>query len=198
MILSTTLHVYTANAQWFKLDTLVRVDLVLRAAGGPGSSSSGGGGGAAVTKTITASDLPDTLSIIVGVGNADDVTGADTRFGELLVAPGGTKGALGGGGGLSNMRGGQGGTDGVNGQSVTSEVVTLLAGGGGGAGLDAIGGYSGFTPPSTSNPPLWQWNQSGGGGNSGQFGGFPAGGGGAGAPGGNGVCTVIEVHREAY
>lgn len=198
MILSTTITVYTSLSEWVKLDSLHAVEVVLRGAGGRGSSTTGGGGGAAVSAKFVASELPDTLTISVGSGGATDVTGADTRFGELLVAPGGIRGELGGEGGLSYMRGGRGGTNGTPGVSVTSGIVRLLAGGGGGAGSGSIGGASGFVPHNTSNPPLWQWNQSGGGGDSGQFGGFPAGGGGAGAPGGNGLCTVIEFHKELY
>lgn len=197
MILRTSLLVYTSTGTWMKLPSLQFVELVLRAAGGSGTNTGGGGGGA-VDKRIKASDLPDVLTVTVGVGGTAGEDGTPTRFGELLVAENGRGGLYGGDGGLSYMRGGSGGTSGQPGQSVTSEVVRLLAGGGGGAGLGSIGGRSGFTPANTSNPPLWQWLQSGGGGDTGQFGGFPAGGGGANAPGANGLCTVIEFHREEY
>lgn len=198
MILSTKLTVYTTTATWFKAESLQFVDVVLRGAGGGGSTDTGGGGGGAVDKRIGHDELPDLLTVSVGAGGTSGEDGTPTRFGELLTAENGRGGLYGGVGGLSYMRGGNGGVANSAGQSVTSEVVRLLAGGGGGAGSGSVGGRSGFTPANTSNPAFWQWLQSGGGGNSGQFGGFPAGGGGAGAPGANGVCTVIEYHREEY
>lgn len=194
MAIHTQIVVFTTSARWYRPDGLLAVDVVLRGAGGSGSTIGGGGGAAVDKRRILAMSLGDYVDIVIGVGSIG-MDGGRTAFGDVIAAEGGIAGVNGGAGGLSYMRGGRGGTSGSPGESVTSDVVRLLAGGGGGAGLGSVGGRSGLVTANQSNPPFWQWLQSGGGGNSGQPGGFPAGGGGANARGANGVCTVIEYYQ---
>jgi hypothetical protein len=197
----------------------------------------GGGGGAARTeRRINASQLPATVDVIVGQGGAQTAyadtgdwqwkwgnDGGESSFGDILRAAGGSGGGrqleenvnwnVGGSGGLSVMRGGNGGAYGaLDGQSVTSGVVTLLAGGGGGGaggpnagGNGGSGGSSGMVPQGWEYPEFWKVLQSGGGAPGGTVAtpirtpGFPAGGGGGGfggggpgSRGGHGLVTVIE------
>lgn len=197
----------------------------------------GGGGGAARTRRrIRAADLPASVPVIVGQGGGQTayadpgdwqwkwgIDGGASSFGDFLRAGGGCGGGrqfeenvnwnVGGSGGLSVLRGGNGGAYGsLNGQSVSSGVATLLAGGGGGGaggpnagGAGGTGGSSGFVPQGWQNPAFWQAVQSSGGATGGtvdtpiRTAGFPAGGGaggfaggGPGSRGGNGVVTVIE------
>ncbi|WP_194838255.1 hypothetical protein [Nocardia sp. XZ_19_369] len=187
------LRLYSTNDTWHKPPELESVEVIERAGGGGGNATNGGGGGAAVQpRRIRASQLPDTIAIIVGPGGDLGLDGGPTAFGDLITAPPGLGADNGGTGGRSNMRGGNGGGPNQPGESVTSGVVALLAGGGGGAGSGSIGGASGLVPGGTSYPVLWQAGQTGGGGHTGQPGGFPAGGGGAGAPGAAGLLTLIE------
>lgn len=198
----------------------------------------GGGGGGAVhsQKRIRAEDIPDVVAVTVGPGGGPTAYapagdwgwipgnhGGDSAFGEILHADGGLGGGwlldlsdaraeVGGYGGFSVMRGGNGGTRlSPAGESVTSGVVSLLAGGGGGGaggpstgGVSGVGGKSGLS--SGHLPVFWQTCQSGAGGVGGTTsnptpgsGGFPAGGGGGGVGGGGpglagaaGCVTVIE------
>ncbi|WP_069166802.1 hypothetical protein [Nocardia altamirensis] len=189
----TVIRFYAANATWNKPTRLDSIEVFERAGGGGGNADSGGGGGAAVhPRRIRASQLPDTVAIIVGPGGDHGNDGGPTVFGELLAAQPGLGADHGGIGGQSNMRGGNGGGPNQPGRSVTSGAVALLAGGGGGAGSGSTGGASGLVPAGTSHPVLWQTGQSGGGGHTGQPGGYPAGGGGAGAHGAAGLLTLIE------
>ncbi|MFE5699984.1 hypothetical protein [Rhodococcus koreensis] len=194
----------------------------------------GGGGGAVRTdRRISAADLPDSVDVVVGTGGAQTATapagdwvwnpgnpGGASTFGDILRAEGGTGGGPGGlngqlipgAGGLSVMRGGNGGALGGDGESVSSGVVSLLAGGGGGGsggpnagGNGGSGGSSGLVPQGWEYPEFWKVLQSGGGAPGGTVAtpirtpGFPAGGGaggygggGAGSRGGHGLVTVIE------
>lgn len=193
MAVHANLYTYTASGVWTKPPRLIAIDVILRGAGGAGTSSSGGGGGAAVERRrIPAPDLEDTIEFVVGAAGSGGQNGGDSSFGDLLTAAGGKGGANGRAGGFSYMPGGTGGLSGQPGETVTSGIVRLLAGGGGGAGANSTGGGSGLTPGAWSPQRLWQVSMSGGGGNSGGPGGFPAGGGGAGARGAAGLVTVIE------
>ncbi|BCF84514.1 hypothetical protein RQCS_40590 [Rhodococcus qingshengii] len=200
MAVKTNMRVFTAGTWvWEKPDNLAKVDVVLRGAGGGGASSAsdgsggaGGGGGAAVEKLrIPAALLPDRVNVSVGAGGTSGGDGGDSTFLDLTAfgGHGGNSDRL---GGLSYMRGGTGGARGQPGESVTSADVRLLAGGGGGGGRGSIGGKSGRGFGNPLRPFFWEWCQSGSGGDSGQPGGYPAGGGGAGAVGGDGLVTVIE------
>ncbi|KXF56134.1 hypothetical protein AXA44_02560 [Rhodococcus sp. SC4] len=216
---------------------------VRRTDGGQRFPGAGGGGGGAVktNKRIPAIRLPDAVVVTVGPGGGQTAVagpnnwnwsaghdGGDSSFGDILRAEGGQGGGqlnsgggdwnTGGAGGYSVMRGGRGGAYGAaSGESVSSGVIALLAGGGGGgagsyAGTDyggtsgqGPGGSSGFVPQGYQYPYLWQVAQSGGGAPGGtsvnrvRTPGFPAGGGsggfgggGEGGPGAAGLVTVIE------
>ncbi|WP_280471019.1 hypothetical protein [Nocardia cyriacigeorgica] len=192
------MSVFTANGTWTQPARLLRIDVLVRGAGGSGSSTIGGGGGAAVlVEHIRPADLAETVAITVGHGGTAGGDGGDSLFGDYIRAPGGRGGLAGGEGGMvAGMRGGNGGTAGQPGQSVTSAPRQLLAAGGGGAGSSSTGGRSGLVPANTSHPIYWEWLQSGGGGHAGQPGGFPSGGGGANAPGAGGCVSILEYIQE--
>ena len=196
---------FTTNGTWYKSPLLYAIELVLRAAGGGGASGvrhttaanrqpgAGGGGGGAVRtlRRIPATDLPDSVAVVVGVGGAQTLSapsadwswrtgnpGEDSSFGDILRAEGGGGGGpgvsggqlIGGMGGVSVMRGGNGGGNGGPGESVSSGVISLLTGGGGGGsggsnsgGAGGNGGSSGFVPQGWEYPTFWQVLQSGGG-----------------------------------
>lgn len=187
------MRVYTSDAIWTPPDRLRRVDVLVRGAGGAGNASVGGGGGAAILiERVNPDDIDEAVPVIVGLGGTSGGDGQSSAFGSI-VAPGGMGGSNGGTGGVvAGMRGGNGGTSGQVGGSATSAPVRLLAAGGGGAGLGSTGGRSGLVAANTGYPIFWQWCQSGGGGNSGQAGGFPSGGGGANGAGAAGAVTVLE------
>lgn len=191
------LRIYTSNDMWLKPAGLRALDVIVRGAGGAGNASVGGGGGALTINTarrLSPLELPASVPILVGAGGSAGGDGGASAFGDLFTAPGGTGGATGGAGGLTFAPGGKGGAAGQPGQTVTSGPVRLLAAGGGGAGSGSTGGGSGRVPGNTSHPMFWQWCQSGGGGHSGQPGGYPCGGGGAGAAGAAGLVTLIEYY----
>ncbi|MBF6460142.1 hypothetical protein IU433_13965 [Nocardia puris] len=197
MAVLAILRVYTGDSVWSRPAGLRALDIIVRGAGGSGSETVGGGGGALTINTqrrISPLELPATCAITVGLGGTNGGDGGASSFGDLLIAPGGRGGLNGGGGGLTFAPGGRGGAAGQPGQTVTSGVVRLLAAGGGGAGSGSTGGGSGRVPGGTTLPPFWEWCQSGGGGHSGQPGGYPSGGGGAGAAGAHGLVTVIEYY----
>ena len=191
------LRTYTGNATWTKPAGLRALDVLVRGAGGAGSASVGGGGGALALNTqrrLSPLELPASVPVIVGIGGASGGDGGASAFGDLFAAPGGSGGLAGGKGGVTFCPGGNGGTAGQPGQTVTSGIVRLLAAGGGGAGSGSTGGGSGRVPGNTNLPVFWEWLQSGGGGNSGQAGGYPCGGGGAGAAGAHGLVSLIEYY----
>lgn len=199
MAVTATLRAYEASTTWRKPSGLLALDVLVRGAGGAGDSTTGGGGGAAVIRLrIPPDQLGTTESVIVGAPGISGGDGGYSAFGSLLNAPGGTGGVNGGvNPHISGMRGGNGGAPGNNGESVSMSVIQLLCGGGGGAGSGTkAGGMSGLVPAGADRPPLWQWCQSGAGGNSGSRGGFPSGGGGANAPGAGGCVVVIEYTTE--
>lgn len=180
--------------EWEPPSHCYKIDVILRGAGGGGSADNGGGGGAAVERfTIRAGDLEPPIAVIVGAGGTAGGDGQDSTFDEL-IARGGNGGLGDGEGGLSAIRGGRGGRVNHNGESASSDVIRMLAGGGGGAGRNSVGGRSGPFVASGQSPTfLWQTLQSGGGGNPNQPGGFPAGGGGAGwGSGAHGCVTILE------
>ncbi|WP_328439088.1 hypothetical protein [Nocardia puris] len=192
------MHVYTTNDIWTRPERLLRLDAFIRSGGGAGSSTVGGGGGAAVLlERIPLHDIPASSAVLVGAGGTAGGDGGASQFMDVVV-PGGLGGLNGGAGGLvAGMRGGRGGTAGEDGESITNAPFSLLSGAGGGAGSGSrTGGRSGLVPPNTSAPSLWEWAQTGSGGNTGSPGGFPSGGGGAGASGAAGCVTILEYLRE--
>lgn len=204
-----SVHVFTADGLWHKPARLVHVRLILAGAGAGGygppgwiDSASGGGGGAAVqSEWIRASELPDTVEVVVG-GSARNTDGGDSRFLDFR-APGGTVGAQWndpGRGGLAPWRGGDGGAPNQDGESMSLIPITMLAGGGGGAGSGgAWGGQSGgnflIDGSQSGTAPLLMPGllQCGPGGSIHQPATWPAGGGGAMQAGAAGVVTVIET-----
>ncbi len=185
---------------WTPPSGCYQFDLILRGAGGGGNQAAGGGGGAAVDRfMVFARNIPDVVEIVVGAGGTNGQDGGSSSFWDV-IANGGSGADNGGAGGLATMRGGAGGLSGTDGVSVTSSPIRLLAGGGGGAGLGKRGGSSGpFTGPGESPAFIWETSQSGGGGNPGMPGGFPAGGGGCGfGSGADGCVTIVEYMLGEY
>lgn len=209
---------YTASSTWTKDPKLYSIELVIRGGGGGGSwpagngNGHGGGGGAAVKspkRRIPAEELPDTVTVTVGVGglggnatNRNGGNGGRSAFGDILEVDGG-QGAtttIRGRGGQSMLSGGDGSQAGSVGGNAPVPRYSPLAGGGGGAGGGGFtGGKSSLVNGGVSSPAFWQTVQSGGGGSTGNAGGFPAGGGGggqapnfAGGKGADGCVTVIE------
>ena len=199
-------RVFTVSGTWTKPERLVHVRLILAGAGGGGhtlSPGGGGGGGAAVqSKWIAASELPETVDVLVGQ-SAIGAAGGTSAFLDYR-APGGQPGtaAAGGAGGIAPWRGGAGGAPGQWGETVSLLPIHLLAGGGGGAGSgDTWGGASGMNiredGSTTSAAPLFAAGvlQCGHGGSrdNNQSPQWPAGGGGVMQAGAAGVVTVIET-----
>lgn len=197
---------FTSSGLWIKPERLVHIRLVVAGAGGGGHTTSpggGGGGGAAVqSRWIAASELPETVDVLVGQ-SAIAAEGGGSAFLDYR-APGGQPGtaAAGGAGGIAPWRGGDGGAPGQWGESVSLLPIHLLAGGGGGAGSgDTWGGASGMNiradGTTTSAAPLFAAGvlQCGHGGSrdNNQSPQWPAGGGGVGQAGAAGVVTVIET-----
>jgi len=182
-------NVFTANGTWFKPEGLMSVDVIARGSGANGISPYGGTGGDVVVtpRRIVGSDLPASVSVIVGSA------GAGSTFGDVLTVAGGSDSL-----GVGVLAGGVGGAPGADGASTSGSVVRLLAGGGGGGGTGGGGGGSGLVPgvatgvPGVGSPVFWEVCQSGSGGGAGKAGGFPSGGGGAGAAGAAGCVTILE------
>lgn len=216
MQFSTRIQVFTGDSVWHKPANLVHIVLVIRSGGGGGSSAGyGGGGGSAVqSDRIYAAQLPDLVEVTVGTGGAGwqastgrvEEPGGESRFLDYVLSGGGPGTREAGGlGALAPMRGGSGSPPGVAGQSVHALPITMLSGGGGGAGRGMRGGGSGLTSPDSASV-LWPYTHQSGPGGSGTgttspHGMYPAGGGAGYLPdlagaGAAGCVTVIETLYE--
>lgn len=182
--------VFTATGTWFKPSGLLRAQVLVRGSGSNGAGAVGGNGGDLIlpVNPLRHSDLPESVAVTVGVG------GADSSFGDILSAAGGSNTF-----GVGILAGGLGGASGQPGKSTNAVGVRMVTGGGGGGGSGAKGGASGLVPGGASGsaglsqPHFWQVSQSGSGGGAGGVGGYPSGGGGAGAAGAAGCVTVVET-----
>ena len=173
--------VFTSNGVWTKPPDCYAVYVLVRGAGGSGASGmrhstqnqrqpgpGGGGGGAVRThRRIPAFQLPETVSVTVGIGGAAPTAppntdgawtpgndGGDSVFYDI-IAKGGRGGGygltsttadinIGGAGGYAVYQGGAGGAQGAAGQSTSANILggfdLLGAGGGGGSGAGYVGG----------------------------------------------------------
>ncbi len=168
------IEIITSTREWIRPANLISAKVSAIAAGAGGGSggattgsgfprSGGGGGGGGISEqTFAADDLPDVVTVTVGIGgqggNAVISTygdtagqygahGGDSSFGSLLTAQGGRGGGrgymsdfTGGAGGVGTLENGGAGGDGAvsnsasTGESGKPGTNTLLSGPGGGGG----------------------------------------------------------------
>jgi len=131
---SASTTVYTESATYTKSSNLRYVIVEVQAAGGNGASalttsqkSSGGGGGAYCRRTIPATSLSATTSVVVGA------VGATSSFGTFCTSQAGTSG-------LSD------GTNGVAGGTATGGDINIpgqTSGAGDGTAATGLAGYGG-------------------------------------------------------
>ncbi|MCX5569594.1 hypothetical protein [Kaistia nematophila] len=188
-----------------------------------GTNGGGGGGGGYISRMFRASQIPSSVSVVVGAGGAVNSNGTNSSFGSLLVFPAGWTGSdstsnlvrVGGNGGgvvgaTEDFTGARGG--GYTSATVASDFGTVgnasYQGGGGG------GGYNGSTGGGAVAGGNSYWGGGGGGGARasgsaseaggtsvvagaggarGQAGFTPAGGGGRGAAGARGEVRVWVI-----
>jgi hypothetical protein len=175
---------YVSSNTWYKSEKLYAIDVLVRGGGGGGASGvanattnqryggAGGGGGGCVRtqRRIPAASLPESVPVYIGVGGWGGTGGAgsggwhpgangeDSYFGDILRGEGGGGAShpfTAGKGGLSVLRGGNGAAQGLNGESVSHGVISLLSGGGGG------GAGAGYTQGGVLIPADSSHNQGG-------------------------------------
>jgi hypothetical protein len=183
--LTPSVQVYTSNGVWTRLNGIKYVVVDVLGAGGgtvnsPSNAGGGGGGGGYSKKVISANQLVENESLIVGAGGSgvSGLSGNDggkSSFGSHLQADGGTGGNGGGclGGGDPQYAVGQGGIGSMGDLNVYGEAgengIIL-----GGAGYPGAGGGSHFGGGAKqplpfginlngSNAPIYGGDESGGG-----------------------------------
>ena len=142
--------------------------LVVGGGGGGGSGVSGlqnggGGGGGGVVFTRSLILMPQTYSVVIGVGGSKDTNGRNSVFSKITAVGGGHGGGLhpgvaggkGGSGGGSAFNGGKGPGSGIAGQGhnggAPRQVLPNHGGGGGGAGAVGYAGKDHTNPGTGGN-----------------------------------------------
>jgi len=201
MVANVTVQTFTANGTYTPTSGMKKCLLIAVGAGAAGGavtnldeSAGGGGAGGSAIKFVANSVIGSAQTVTIGIGGASGSSGTNTSVGVIVLATGGTVGALTGNtttiGATAN--GGVGGVGSnsdlnmVGGAGERGVIFSKSLGNGGRGGTSIFGGGGAGSPTETAGCACGLYGGGGGGGSS------SAGTDRAGGAGANGVVYILE------